>query len=128
AAKPPAVTAFSQTTATAPIERRTEPMRTQTEPLAPPAAAAEKRPPSILGRLVVGACALAIGGGLLLSNLGVVHATPKAMFGILLGIIGIGLPVGTLFGRARWLIFPGIVLALCLTTVTTIPFNTRGGL
>ncbi len=123
---------FSQTTATVPLDRPDDVAPTATEPLMPPpppppVPPAKKRPPSILGRLVVGACALAIGGALLLNNLGVVHTTPKAMIGLLLGIVGAGLLVGTKWGRAKWLIAPGIVLALMLTTVTAIPFNTRGG-
>jgi phage shock protein PspC (stress-responsive transcriptional regulator)/predicted membrane protein len=100
--------------------------RAPTAPIARPPV--EKRPPSILGRLVVGACALAIGGGLLLGNLHVLHVRPKAMLAVLLAIIGLGLLVGTLYGRARWLIAPGIVIALALTTVTAIPFNLRGGM
>jgi phage shock protein PspC (stress-responsive transcriptional regulator)/predicted membrane protein len=115
----PAATAFS-TTATAPI--------TRTQPIPPaPRPPAPKRPPSILGRLVVGACALAIGAMLLLHNLNVLHAGPKFVLAVLLAIIGAGLLIGTFYGRARWLIFPGIVIALMLTTVTAIPFNTRGG-
>jgi hypothetical protein len=64
---------------------------------------------------------------LLLSNLHVVHASPKGILGLLLGIVGAGLLAGTFWGRARWLIFPGVVLALMLTVVTAIPFNTHGG-
>jgi predicted membrane protein len=119
---PPASSAFSSSKPAAPI--------VATQPIAPPRPPkppAEKRPPSILGRLVVGACALVIGGALLLSNLHVVHVRPKELLALLLGIIGAGLLVGTKYGRARWLIAPGIVIALALTTVTAIPFNTRGG-
>lgn len=115
----PAATAFS----TAPIAARTA-----TLPLPPSRPIAEKRPPSFLGRLVVGACALAIGGALLFGNIGIVHPSPRGILAVLLGIIGAGLLVGTLWGRARWLIAPGVILALALTTVTAIPFNTRGGL
>ncbi len=99
-----------------------------TQPIAPPKAPAAKRPPSILGRLVVGASALAIGVILLLGNLQVWHVSPKHTLAILLAIVGVGLLAGTIWGRARWLIAPGIVLALALTTVTAIPFNLRGGM
>jgi len=110
-----------------PAETATAPI-TATQPITRPRPPAEKRPPSILGRLVVGACALAIGAMLLLRNLGVMHGGPKFVLAVLLAIIGAGLLLGTLWGRARWLIFPGIVIALMLTTVTAIPFNLRGGM
>ncbi len=87
-----------------------------------------RRDPSILGRLVVGAAALAIGVGLLLDNITWVHITPKGMFAVLLAIVGFGLLLGTWWGRARWLVFPGAVLALCLATVATVPFGIRGGI
>jgi hypothetical protein len=85
------------------------------------------REPSILGRLVVGAAALAIGITLLLSNLDVVSISPRGAFAVLLAIVGAGLLIGTWWGRARWLIIPGAILALNLATVSVIPFNTRGG-
>src|SRR5207248_1434179 len=106
----------------------TTPVAGVTEPLPPAKAPVVKRPPSILGRLVVGACALGIGVVLLLSNLHVMHASPKHVIALLLAIVGAGLLVGTAWGRARWLIFPGLALALALTTVTAIPFNLRGGM
>jgi phage shock protein PspC (stress-responsive transcriptional regulator) len=88
---------------------------------------AQRREPSILGRLVIGASALAIGVGLLLDNLGVVSMTPKGIFAVLLGIVGLGLLIGTWFGRARWLIWPGAGLALLLATTAAVPFTPTGG-
>ncbi|MEX2540031.1 MAG: LiaF domain-containing protein, partial [Actinomycetota bacterium] len=84
--------------------------------------------PSVLGRLVVGAAALAIGLGLLLDNLNVLKMTPRGTFAVLLAIVGLGLLIGTWFGSARWLIIPGILLVLALAITTFIPLHVRGGL
>jgi phage shock protein PspC (stress-responsive transcriptional regulator) len=103
----------------------TTPMR----PISPPPVprVRERREPSMLGRLVVGAVALAIGALVLLGNLNVLHLTPRIVFATVLGIVGLGLLTGSWWGRARWLVFPGIVLALMLSGVALLPANIRGG-
>jgi phage shock protein PspC (stress-responsive transcriptional regulator) len=101
---------------------------TSTRPLPPaPTAPPARRPPSVLGRLVVGAAALAVGIAVLLDNLGTVHMTPRLVIAVLLFIVGIGLVVGSWWGRARWLVFPGIVLTLMLGGVALLPANIHGG-
>lgn len=92
-----------------------------------PAVPKPPREPSVLGRLVVGAAALAIGLALMLDTIGAVDLTPRGMLATLVAITGIGLLIGSWRGRARWLIFPGIALALALMIVSMIPFNLRGG-
>jgi len=92
-------------------------------PIPSPAA----RPPSVLGRLVVGAAALAVGIAVLLDNLGTVHARPRGVIALVLFIVGLGLIVGAWWGRARWLIVPGAVLALLLAGVGVLPTHVRGG-
>lgn len=96
-------------------------------PTIPPMPPPIRREPSILGRVVVGAGALAIGIALLLDNVNVLRVTPKGMFAVLLAIVGIGLLIGSRWGRARWLIFPGVVLAFLLAVATIIPFSAKGG-
>jgi hypothetical protein len=83
----------------------------------------------VLGRLVVGAAALAIGIAVLLDNAHVMHVTPRGVTAVLLGIVGVGLLAGSWFGRARWLIFPGIVLVLVLSGMSfaSTSFNGRWG-
>jgi hypothetical protein len=81
----------------------------------------------VLGRLVVGAAALAIGTAVLLDNLGVMRVTPRGVAAVLLGIVGLGLVIGSWFGRARWLIFPGVALALVLGGLSVVPTSIRGG-
>ena len=61
----------------------------------------------MLGRAVVGAAALAIGIALLLDNTDTLDVTPKGVVAVLLLVVGVGLLIGTWFGRARWLIIPG---------------------
>jgi len=97
---------------------------TATRPLPP--VPAPRRPPSVLGRVIVGAGALAVGIAVLLDNLNAVHMTPRIVFSILLFIVGAGLIVGAWWGRARWLVFPGIVLALILGGVSVLPANIHG--
>jgi phage shock protein PspC (stress-responsive transcriptional regulator) len=86
-----------------------------------PAPSPRRREPSVLGRLVVGAAALAVGIAVLLDNLGWINVTPKGMFAVLLAIVATGLLVGSWRGRARWLIFPGIVLTIALTIAALLP-------
>jgi hypothetical protein len=81
----------------------------------------------VLGRLVVGAAALAIGVLVLLGNLGAVHLKPRLVLAVVLSIIGLGLLVGTWWGRARWLIFPGLVVAMLLGGSAALPANFHSG-
>jgi phage shock protein PspC (stress-responsive transcriptional regulator) len=92
---------------------------------------ARPRPPrrresSYLGRLVVGACAVVIGIGLVLNNTGVIDLTAKGILAVLVAIIGAGLITGAWAGRARWLIFPGIGLTFALMLATWVPAFASG--
>ncbi|MGB5656287.1 MAG: PspC domain-containing protein [Acidimicrobiia bacterium] len=72
------------------------------------------RPPkrrSILGQLTLAATLIAVGGLALLDAAGVLYPDPVHYLAVAVGVIGGGLLVGTLFGRARWLIFIGLFLA-----------------
>ena len=78
------------------------------------AAAPRPRPPrpkSILGRLTLAALLIVLGGLALLDAADVLYPDPVHYLATAVGVIGGGLLVGTLFGRARWLIFIGLVLA-----------------
>jgi hypothetical protein len=49
------------------------------------------------------------------------HSVPgTAYLAAALAVIGLGLVVGSWLGRARWLIFPGLVLALILLIASTV--------
>ena len=69
------------------------------------------KPRSILGQLTLAATLIAIGGLALLDVAEVLYPDPVHYLAVAVGVIGGGLLVGTLFGRARWLIFIGLFLA-----------------
>ena len=76
----------------------------------PPSPARPPEPKSILGRLTVAATLIAVGGLAILDVAGVLFPDPVHYAAITVGVIGAGLLVGTLFGRARWLIVVGLLL------------------
>jgi hypothetical protein len=85
-------------------------------PTAPaaPARPPKPRPPrrrSILGQLTLAAMLIGVGGLALLDVANVLYPDPVHYLAVAVGVVGGGLLVGTLFGRARWLIFIGLFLA-----------------
>lgn len=89
-----------------------------TTPLPP-----RRRGRSVLGRLVLGSAALVAGAGLLLDELGLLETTLVGVLAAVLVVVGAGLVVGTWWGRARWLVFPGIALALLVMTLAYAPYT-----
>ena len=88
-----------------------------------PVAAPPRRPRSFLGAYTLLA-ALMVGG--IMAALIAADAIALGLVGylaILLGVIAIGLVVGAFYGRARWLILPGLILALMIGGVAQIPAN-----
>jgi hypothetical protein len=77
------------------------------------------RPHSPLGRLTVAATALALGVFGLVDLAGA-PIPAVAYLAVALAVVGAGLVVGAWFGRARWLIAPGVVLALVLTVAAAV--------
>ncbi len=69
-----------------------------------------QKPRSILGRLTVAALLIGIGGLAMLDAAGVLFPDPVHYVALTVGIVGLGLLIGTLFGRARWLIVVGLIL------------------
>jgi len=86
------------------------------------------RPRSILGRLTVAALLVAIGTLAILDIGGVLFPEPVHYAALTVGIIGGGLLVGTLFGRARWLIVVGLILTpiLFLTSLGAPTWSING--
>jgi phage shock protein PspC (stress-responsive transcriptional regulator) len=92
-------------------------------PPAPPVASRPPKPPkpprerSALGRLTFSLILLALGVLGVAAMLG--HAVPpSAYFATALGVVGLGLLVGSIVGRARGLIFLGILLTIALAITT----------
>lgn len=89
------------------------------------------RPRSILGGLTMAAVLIAIGGLALADVAGWLYPDVWHYLAAALGVIGIGLLVGTFFGRARWMIVIGILLAplvlIAATASAVIPSWDFGG-
>lgn len=98
--------------------RRTPPPRPERPPAGsiaePPVGPLPDPPASSLGALTIGAAALAVGVALLLERMGAIVLTAGRAAALVLVILGTGMVVGTVVGRARWLAVP----ALLLTPVT----------
>lgn len=87
------------------------PTPTPTPPILPPAAH-KPREHSFLGRLTVGFMLLGLGVLALLDNVpGVaIEPEPRHYMALAVTILGIGLLVGAVAGRARWLILLGVIM------------------
>lgn len=98
----------------------------QTEPPKPPE---PTRPPSILGRLTI-ALALIASGVMAFLDYAVTSfdPTPRHYLGLVVGILGVGLVVGSVIGRARGLIFVGILLAPLLIFSPLAEFELNSGI
>lgn len=89
-----------------------------TPPPATPSPVPPKRPPakpretSILGRLTIGVALLGLGVLAILDNLDVfaVEIEPRHYLALATTIVGVGLLVGSILGRARWLIILGAIM------------------
>lgn len=78
-----------------------------------PAAPRPARPPrerSPLGRWTVGVALVVVGVIAALDVAGTIEPFPRHYAAALLAVVGSGLLVGTIVGRARWLIVPGLIL------------------
>src|SRR6266542_1240230 len=99
---------------------------------AAPTSVAERRPRprSMLGWLTVAAALLAAGVAGALDNLGVVNLTPARIVALVLSVIGVGLLVGSVRGRAWWLILLGLLLVPVMAVASVasdVPLRGRTG-
>ncbi len=99
------------------------PARTATESRVP-VAPAPTRPPSYLGRLVVAASLIVIGGMALLDNVNAVDPAARHYVAAGVLVVGLGLLVGAFIGRARGLIALGLLFTpvLLLLATVRVPF------
>lgn len=84
----------------------------------PPPARTRER--SILGRLTLGAALLTVGVLAILDAAEVLTLTAQDAFAVALLVLGLGLLVGTWVGRARWLVFPALLVLLPGLVITTV--------
>ena len=106
-----------------------------TEPPSPPAAERAPKPPkpprapSILGRVAVAVALIATGVMAMFDyGLSTFDPAPRHYIGMVLGIVGVALIAGSVMGRARGLIFVGIVLAPWLILSPLAEFDLTGGI
>ncbi len=71
-----------------------------------------RRPRSVLGRVTVGATLVVLGVLAGLDRASVLELTARDAVAVALLVIGLGLVVGTWYGRGRWLAIPGALLLL----------------
>lgn len=85
------------------------PVPTPPSPGLPPA---KPRETSILGRLTIGVMLLGLGVLAILDNIEglAIDAEPRHYLALAVAILGVGLLVGSVAGRARWLILVGVLL------------------
>lgn len=100
-----------------------------------PGSVARSRPgytttaPSLLGRLTLATAFVAVGGLAAMDTLGIFHPSVSEYLLLVLGVIGLGLLVGSVVGRARWLIIPGLLLVpvVLVTSLVTVPLASSFG-
>jgi hypothetical protein len=91
---------------------------------APPRPRTPPPPPSPLGQLTVGLALLANGGLLIADRLSpLIQATWRHHLALTIAVLGVGLLVGTLWGRGRGLIVIGLAAAPFLIAVTAYEFT-----
>jgi len=107
----PRVTETDTPTTGGPTGGGTPPTPTPTPPILPPAAKKPKET-SFLGRLTLGFMLLGVGVLALLDAIPAIEIFPEPRHYLALSvtIIGVGLLVGAIWGRARWLIIVAVVL------------------
>jgi phage shock protein PspC (stress-responsive transcriptional regulator) len=85
--------------------------------------AVTRRPPSWLGWLTLGATLLAAGVLGIVGLTGVAHPQPADVLAVCVAVVGLGLVIGAVVGRA-WLLIPlGIVLVMALSAADALPRN-----
>lgn len=97
-------------------------------PVGDPYPPKERRRSSPLGIVVVAIALLAVGALALLDTTDVIDVDILTVLATGLLVVGAGLVVGAWYGRARWLIGIGVVLAAALAAVTVIDLPFSGGI
>ena len=85
-------------------------------------------PKSVLGRVTIGLMILGVGVLAVLSNMAMVpiQAEPRHYVALAVTILGLGLIIGSIWGRARWLILLGVILVPTLLFSPAFEFDWGG--
>jgi phage shock protein PspC (stress-responsive transcriptional regulator) len=92
-----------------------------------PSGTARSRERSQLGWITLGLAMLAVGGAALVDQADGVRVTLAQYFAIAIAVLGLGLLVGTVWGRARWLIVPALLLIPFMLAASLIDVPLTGG-
>lgn len=95
-------------------------------PAATPPGAAPPRQGSPLGLITMSLATLTAGVLVALDLAGVISLPSVVLFAALTAIVGLGLVVGSVVGRARWLVVPGVLLALVTAATASVPTYASG--
>lgn len=100
----------------------TPPTPSPVQPELPPT---KPRETSFLGRLTVGAMLVGVGVLAILDNIPAlaIDTTPRHYLALAVTILGIGLLVGSVIGRARWLILIGVIMIPSLIFNTALSYD-----
>jgi len=93
----------------------------------PPSAALPRKPPSYLGSATLSIALVVMGSMTALTMLDVAHISAVVILAAGLGVLGLGLVVGTFVGHARWLIALALPLLLVSALVSVLPTDLRLG-
>ena len=88
---------------------------------------APPRPRSMLGRLTIGVALAAAGAAALLDQTGALALSASQYLALVLAVVGLGLVIGTWVGRARGLIFVGLLLVPTMLIASVHPAPMRSG-
>lgn len=94
--------------------------------VAPAVAPAPPRPASPLGLITMSLATLTAGVLVALDLADVISLPSVVLFAVLTAIVGLGLVVGSVVGRARWLVVPGVLLALVTAATASVPTYASG--
>lgn len=126
--RPERYEAAADPTVATPAQPGDPPANAVTAQAIPPRRVARPRPaPSPLGGYVLGAMLAAIGLLALAINISGGEVDLGQFFGLALGVIGIGLIIGTWWGHARWLILLGVLLLPFAISASFVTAPLEGG-
>jgi phage shock protein PspC (stress-responsive transcriptional regulator) len=97
-----------------------------TPAVATPTVATPPRQGSPLGLITLSLATLTAGVLVALDLADAISLPSVVLFAVLTAIVGLGLVVGSVVGRARWLVVPGVLLALVTAATASVPTYASG--